>query len=424
MRIRILTLLCSIWFICAIALAARLGFLWYQQHAIPHDVLASVPFAQETGNIAYALANGKGFVNVFRQETGPTAWLTPVYPLLIAAIFRLFGSFTFASFLVAVILNSVFSAATCVPIYYTARRIANSRAAVLAAWLWALFPNAVMVPIQWIWSTSLAALLAALLLWLSLEIADSSRAVHWLGYGCLWGLALLTEPALGALLPFLMAWLVYRSPSKKLGAWKFPVLSLAIVVLCCLPWTIRNYSAFHHFIPLRSNFAFELWIGNNDIFDPHAIHGIQRITRLEQSRRYTQLGETAFMEEKWRMASDFIRTHPALEVQLTARRITATWLGTEHPLADFLSTNSLLARMLFICNFLLLVGTVAGMLRLFLRCNACIFPVIVFPVVFPVVHYLTHTSLRYRHPIDPVLMILTAIAFFVPPHSPKPSSPL
>jgi hypothetical protein len=30
--------------------------------------------------------------------------------------------------------------------------------------------------------------------------------------------------------------------------------------------------------------------------------------------------------------------------------------------------------------------------------------------VFPVVYYLTHASLRYRHPIDPIIMLLTAVA--------------
>lgn len=422
MRRRSLALLSSLWFICAIALLARLLFLGYQQHVIPHNVLASVPFAQETGNIAYALAQCKGFVNVFRQETGPTAWLAPVYPLLIAAIFRLLGSFTFGAFLASTILNSLFSAATCIPIYFAVRKIAGSRSAALAAWLWALFPNAVMLPVEWIWSTSLAALLAALLLWLTLEIVDSSRPLRWFGYGFLWGLSLLTEPALGALLPFLLGWLIYRSSLKKLAAWKFPALSFVIVILCCLPWIIRNCSAFHRLIPLRSNFAFELWIGNNDIFDPHATHGIQRITRFEQSRRYAQLGETAFMDEKWRLATGFIRTHPALEVRLTTRRITATWLGTEHPLADFLSTDSLLARILFICNFLLVVATIAGSSRLLLRRSAYAFPVFVFPVFFPLVYYVTHTSFRYRHPIDPILVILSVIAFFPPLRPLKTSS--
>jgi hypothetical protein len=34
----------------------------------------------------------------------------------------------------------------------------------------------------------------------------------------------------------------------------------------------------------------------------------------------------------------------------------------------------------------------------------------VYPVVFPLLYYVTHTSLRYRHPIDPIVLLLTAVA--------------
>jgi hypothetical protein len=35
--------------------------------------------------------------------------------------------------------------------------------------------------------------------------------------------------------------------------------------------------------------------------------------------------------------------------------------------------------------------------------------VIAVPVVFPLLYYVTHTSLRYRHPIDSVVLLLVAI---------------
>jgi hypothetical protein len=38
------------------------------------------------------------------------------------------------------------------------------------------------------------------------------------------------------------------------------------------------------------------------------------------------------------------------------------------------------------------------------------FPAGAFVVVVPLVYYVTHASLRYRHPIDPIVLILTAIA--------------
>src|SRR5208282_6781423 len=108
----------SLVLIVIVAMGARIAFAWDQARKIQADVLAVVPFQNETGNIAYALAEGKGFSNVFRTETGPTAWLAPVYPLIVAATFKLFGVFTTRAFFACVALNILFSAAACVPIFF------------------------------------------------------------------------------------------------------------------------------------------------------------------------------------------------------------------------------------------------------------------------------------------------------------------
>lgn len=428
MKRRLLAALVSLWMICPIAFALRVAFLWKQQHDIPHNVLAFVPFNQEAGNMASALNEGKGFSNVFRRETGPTAWLTPVYPSILAGIFRVFGAFTFPAFMAAALLNCIFSAAACIPIFLTGRKLGGMVTASLAAWLWAIYPHAILIPTEWIWDTSLSALLAACLLWATLALSENQQTSReWAGYGLLWGFALLTNPALGAALPFLLLWLAIRLRSSRKHAWRSPALALATAILCCLPWTIRNYVHFHRFIPLRSNFAFELWLGNNDIFDPHAVHGIQRITRYEQISRYSELGETAFMREKWRLATDFIRAHPALESHLVARRFVATWLGTETPFQDFSNSDSLLARFIFLCNALVAAGALCGLLVLLLRRHPFAFPLAVFPLFFPFVYYTTHTSLRYRHPIDPNLLLLVSFAltelFRASPHSPSTHRP-
>ena len=400
----------SLALITIVALGVRLAFAWDQERQIPRNVLEAVPFQNEAANIANSLALGRGFGSVFRQETGPTAWLTPVYPLLVGAIFRIFGIFSVASFLAIVFMNSVFSAAACVPIFFAGKRIAGIGVASGAAWLWALFPSAVVIPFEWVWDTSLSALLGATLLWATLELAESQRLSDWCTYGLLWGLALLTNPALASLLPFLLGWTAYRF--KRTGHLKIarPALALTIAVLCCLPWTIRNYVVFHRIIPLRSNLPFELWLGNNDIFDEQARNGKQRITRYEEVRRYSKLGETAFMDEKWRLATKFMNEHPALEMRLTGRRFVAMWMGTEHPVKDFLETDSLLARVAFVANFVAAMGTLGGIFVLWRRRSPFAFPATVFPVVFPMVYYATHASLRYRHAIDPVVLLLTAIA--------------
>jgi hypothetical protein len=400
----------SLAFIVLVAMAARITFAWDQARKIPPGVLAIVPFQQETGNIAYSLAQGKGFGSVFRTDTGPTAWLAPVYPSLLAGIFKIFGAFTTQAFFVAVFLNILFSSAACVPIYFAGKRIGGLGVASSAAWLWALFPNAIVVPFEWIWDTSLSALLAATILWATSAVAESERALNWCAYGLLWGFALMTNPALGALLPFLQGWLACRAVDERRQRWARVALAATIAILCCVPWTIRNYSAFHRFIPLRSNFPFELWLGNNDIFDEHALNGRKVITRTEETRRYAQLGETAYMQEKWQLAVSFMASRPGLELRLTRRKFAAFWTGVESPFKTFRETDSNLVRGILLCSLLTAVGAFVGVLVLWRRRSAAVFPLAIFPLIFPCLYYVTHADLRYRHPIDPVLCLLTAIA--------------
>jgi hypothetical protein len=418
MREKPLRLLSSSWFITGVALLFRVLYLAYRAHLIPDEILSEAPFENEVGNVAAALAQGKGFCCVFRQPTGPTAWLTPVYPLLVAAIFKVFGVFTLASFYASVLLNCVFSSLVSFPLFAAANRMAGPPLAILSTWLWAIFPSGVIVPYAWIWDTSLSAFFAALLLWLTLWLPDSRRVRDVVAYGLLWGLALLTNPSLGALLPFLLGWLLYHSSVCRPLALRHTALVLAIVTLCCLPWTVRNYVQFHRFIPLRSNFAFEFWSGNNEIFDPNS-RAVNRITRYEQTHLYAVMGENAFFDDKRHKAALFVRSNPALYFTLCGRRVAATWLGSEHSWQDFRRTDSSLARFLLLWNALALLAMLAGLLRLLLRRSPYWFPVACFPVIFPLAFYLAHSSLRHRHPIDPVVALLVALAFITPHTPPK-----
>jgi hypothetical protein len=188
----------------------------------------------------------------------------------------------------------------------------------------------------------------------------------------------------------------------------------------CLPWAVRNTIQFHRLIPLRSNLPFELWMGNNEIYDEHS-RALNRITRFEQVRRYTQLGESAFLNEKWQDARQFIRTHPSLTLQLFGRRIVATWLGTESPQRDFLHPGSPLVAFIFAWNVFVLVGVVVALARLLILRSPFFVPIAAYPIVFPLVYYLTQTSLRLRHPCDPVLALMVALALPIFPLKAAPS---
>ena len=408
----------SLVLILLVAFAARLTFAWNQSRKIPAEALATAPFAQETGNIAYSLASGKGFSNVFRRDTGPTAWLTPVYPLLVAASFKIFGTFTIASFFFLVFLNILFSTAVCVPLFYAGQSVANLAVGAAAAWLWALFPGAIMVPFEWIWDTSLSAFLAAALLWATILLPDSARIRDWCAYGLLWGLTLMTNPSLGSLFPFLLAWAAWRTRKRQaalpstphLSPLKASSLALALALLCCAPWTIRNYLVFHRLVPLRSNFPLELYIGNNENYDDKHPRYPGFITKERETLRYFHMGEIPFMDEEKRKAMAFIVAHPRVELILFGQRFAAFWTGLPNALQNFLATDSWLVRTLLLCAALSGIGALAGIAVLLRRRSIYAFPLAVYPIVFPFLYYITHTSLRYRHPIDPVVLLLTAIA--------------
>ncbi|MGB8523915.1 MAG: glycosyltransferase family 39 protein [Candidatus Acidiferrales bacterium] len=405
----------SLWLIVAVAIVCRVGYAYVQVREISAEALASAPFEQETGNIAMALATGKGYSSPMRSDTGATAWLAPVYPLMVAGIFCVFGVFTLHAFYAAAALNILFSAATCVPIYFAGRRIAGVGTASVAAWLWAVFPNAIVIPFQWIWDTSLTALLAAGILWATLALAESRRMRDWCAYGFLWGFTLLTNPALATALPFLLGWAAYRERrevrvSGTSGGIARPATALGIAMLCCVPWTVRNYAQFHRFIPLRSNFPFELWIGNNEVFDDRSPNVNARVTRYGEARRYGQLGETAFMKEKWRLASEFMRTHKRLEVRLTRWRFMSFWVGSFRPVEDFEKADSAWIRGILALNLVTAIGGAIGIVMLWRKRSPYVIPAAVFVVVVPLVYYVTHASLRYRHPIDPIVLMLTAVA--------------
>jgi len=402
---RIRPLATSLAVILTVAFCLRAGYLWSYQAERPHQALGIIPFLFEPGNIAASLASGKGFSSPFRVETGPTAWLTPVYPFLLAGVFRIFGADTFASFMTAAGLNVLFSTLTIVPLWFAARRMGGIGAAA-GPWLWAVFPNAIRLPVESMWDSSLAALLAAGILWATLELPDSRRVWDWYAYGLLWGLALMTSPALLSVLPFLLGWAAWRS---RRFAWA--ALAVGATILCCVPWTIRNYRVFHSFVPLRSVVGLTLWLGNHDQSRGEWPGRLHPIDNSGERDRYIELGEIGYMTEKKDEALQFMTEHPWAEARACWYRFVVIWTGgSAHPLDDFLNSDSWPFRGILLFNLLGSIGALAGLVILFRGRNRYAFPLAVFPVIFPIIYYITLASARYRLPMDAAILLLCAVA--------------
>jgi len=327
--------------------------------------------------------------------------MTPVYPLLLAGIFRVFGLYTLQAFLAAAGLNVLFSTLTCVPLYRAGRRMFGVGVAATAAWLWAVFPNAILLTYESMFEGSLTALLVALLVWSAVE-AGSVRS--WVLHGLLWGLALMTNASLVVLFPLVFGWAALRGSGR-------PLVAAAVLVACCAPWTIRNYKVFHEFVPLRSVGGLALWLGNNEqgaSISPDRLHPI-----LNQAERdhYTEVGEMEYMREKQALAMAYIPGHLGHVASLAVERFVAFWSGgSPHPWQDAMRSRS--ARFFIVIPFNLLAAllALAGVLLLGRERSPYWVPLSAFPLVFPLVYYLALAHARYKHPIDPVVLLLAAFA--------------
>lgn len=390
------------------ALVMRLAVMVWLYNGPAWVTLEKFAFPSEMARVAHSIASGSGFSSPLPAPTGPTAWVSPVYAYLLAGVFRAFGIYSFKSSVATLTLNCLFSALTCLPILYLTRKAFGPRVATAAGWSWVLFPNALFIPVNWVWETCLATLLLTVLVCLALHIEQSPTLGGWVGFGALWGLAALTSPALLSVLPFLGGWLCLRL--RRRVRWIGPASAAGIVfVLCVFPWFLRNFRTFGHFVPFRSGFWLELRVGNSPETGVRWRGWLHPSESLAEQHKYQVMGEIAYMAAKRKEALDFIGTHPGTFAWLTIKRISYIWTGIWS-----LAPRDLLAEPLDALNIpistALSVLAFVGLRMAFRRGILIAWPCALVLFSVPLVYYVTHINIRYRHPMDPFLILLAAYA--------------
>jgi len=336
--------------------------------------------------------------------------MTPVYPLLLAGVDLLFGIDTLRALVATLTLNCIFAALTGVPIYFIGRRVFGDSVAAWSGWAWALFPPLLRFPVTWIWETSLSALLFMLILWSALVLAESARTTHWLLFGALGGIAALTNPSVVSIWPFLLVWAILRQRKARPRVLKLATGAAAIVVLCVTPWLVRNYVVFGQFVPPRSNLGMMLFLGNNsEAINSHAFW-LDPADDPAEKEKFQRMGEIAFSAEKQRLAWEFIRDNPATFARLCLNRFVFFWQGTSDTLADIWRAAPVGPALQVTSYALLALGGFLGLMLALRQRLQTTTPFALSLFVYPLVYYATSPAVRFRHPLDPVLILLTVFA--------------
>lgn len=377
-------------------------------------------FGWEMGRIARALATGYGYADPFRGHTGPTAWVTPLYPLLVAGVFKLFGVYTLVSAWVILAINCLFSAFTAMATWEIGARCFSLRVARWAGWLWALYPAAMQYAVRWVWEMTLTTFLFAFVLVVALRMrgigeepppGPAALAIkRWAIFGLLWGLIALSNPSLLVFLPFCGIWLLLGArPWSRQLKHQIPGVVLSAVVFLALlaPWSLRNTRVFHHFVPIRANFGVELYLGNGPNSTGLLMAYDHPFMDPVELRHYTQMGELGYATMRGSLAKQYIRHHFAHFLAICLKRVYYFWISVPHPADDasYVEWGRILN-----FSFTSLAGLLGLGLALYRRVPAAGLFALAF-LTLPSVYYIVTVHARFRHPLEPLIAVFAVYLF-------------
>lgn len=352
----------------------------------------------ELSAIAISLLKTGQFANPYMVHTGPTAHLPPVYPAIFAFIYYLYGLTSQAGYV-----SIGFIAATNSILYAMLPWLADKLGAGKHAGLIGGITGAFML--EWsLHGEGLTGILLGLILVAFLNSWSNGHSsllgTFFLGLGI--GASFHVQPVilivvLGCIV-FEVWW--YR---RQRNFSNTSILVLGIV-LACVPWAWRNYSVFHECFFIRSNLGLELRMGNHegasaamdvmDITQP----GVHPRSHLQEALKLKELGEVKYMRQAMGETLTWIQENQGEFIKLTFLRFIHFWFGPLHkPMAAaYITTLTILAAL--------------GTRRIFPGLSLPQRIIILIPLLtYPLIYYLVPYMVRYRVPLDGILLILAGV---------------
>jgi hypothetical protein len=361
----------------------------------------------EMEKAASSLASTGILGNIYSPHSGPSAHISPIYASLLAVIYFVFEfpspKAVLFQQLFAVLLSSVNIA--LIPMYGP-RMGFSFRAAAIAGFVMALLPINLGIETSGSWEQPLASIVNFTLLYLFVKaISDNWKSKRLrFSIGILLGGISLLCPSLLISGLFLIAIqpLLFRNHNIRIYS-KIGVIVL-VAALINSPWLVRNYFQFKSFIPLRSNFGLELWLGNNpnatgrthtyqdDNYNFKSNHPC--VSKIENEKILKE-GEVAYMHDKFLLATTWIRRNPFSFLLLTTKRLRYYWI----PNQSLWNPGTPILRIKMLIFIIGGVGTLLGLAYVYTKNRSMAWAFGGWILGCFIVYALTHVELHYRYPL-------------------------
>ncbi len=398
-------------FLCALfffALALRIGYLIF----LKHNYLF---FEHPSDDVAYYQSWAKTIAAGDWLGTNAFSGM-PLFPYYLALVFRI----CLGSWFAANIFNLILGSLNCLLIYFLAKKLLSTRAAVLASLLAAT--NFVLIYYDWLMMpvTLLITLSLAILLAFSDERPKSVREWFWLGLFI--GLAALGD---GKFLIFAVLLIGYMFWSNRTISCKqilriiFPLILGLSFILGAI--TVRNKLVSGEWIFITSQSGLSLYVGNN----PQATGAFENPEFIRPSHKGQDEDQKIFVEKTLgkkvslsevsdfyrNQALSFITAHPLEYLRLLAKKFILLVSDTEksHDI-DLILQRNLKLKLDINPYSLIFPLALLGMVIVWRTNQNSRFVVLLVAsyILYGLIYFVTT---RQRAPILPLLIIFEAFSF-------------
>jgi 4-amino-4-deoxy-L-arabinose transferase-like glycosyltransferase len=389
-------------FVLFVAVLVRIPMAFYMGDQV--TVLPGIHDQISYDALARSLLAGQGYRFTehwypFTPANTPTAHWSFLYPLYLAGIYRLIGYHPLGARLFQGIVGG---ALMCLFIYLIGRRIVSERVALLGAGLAAVYGYFIYYSVALMTETFFIVMVLLSLL-VSLQLKDEPSLARWILLGLSLGVATLIRQTILLFAPVLFVWLFWELKGR-IRLWHV-VVSLGMIVLLITPWTMRNYHVYRQFLPLNSNAGYALYASNH----PHlGTDWRNEDVVVPVPEELAGQNEAVINHALLRKGIGFVLEDPGRYL----------WLILDKALEYFQfwpsSQSSSISNLARVLSFGLYMPFMLLGLLLSLSHWRNYIPLYLFATVHTGIHLISWPSIRYRLPVDAVLMLFAGLAVLTP----------
>jgi hypothetical protein len=380
-------------------------------------------------NLALRVLSGHGFSFgeiwwPITPANAPTAHWSFLYTLYLVATYILFGPHPLIARIIQAVLTGILQP-------YLAYRIGENlfskkvgliSAALTAGYAYFIYYDASLMTEPYFITLVMASLYLTILMGKELQTIERNKSFYgkivYLSVllGLTLGGAVLLRQLILIFIPFLYLWILWVSRKCSLkNTFTTILIGGAIVFLMVIPFSIYNLSRFGHFVLLNTNSGYAFFWANHPIYGTH-FQSILTTTSYQDliPPELRNLDEAALDQALLNRGFQFVLDDPVRYVLLSLSRIPVYFMFWPSNDSGTLSNISRVASFGWLWPFMLygvIKSIVDQKMKIVEWFSTPMFLLVCFTIIYTGIHLLSWALIRYRLPVDAVLLVFAGYAF-------------